>query len=190
MIKIPVASAKQAAQSNKTLITVKAKRHSSSTSRPLTKGNSMTSENIHSDQDEEESKIATSDQLLDDQLSDKRDAEDEALELSDKEGLDLDEEDDDDKDKDKSHIKLGQASDKQATATVTLTATKERLMLGKRTRTKWERRWVLVPNVLDLNKGEIWVQKWVTSESAQSSKETIEKIKSEVEIAEKQEAIA
>ena len=107
------------------------------------------------------------------------------MELSDKEGLDLDEEDDDDKDKDKSLIKLGQAGDKQATATVTLTATKERLMLGKRTRTKWERRWVLVPNVLDLNKGEIWVQKWVTSESAQSSKETIEKIKSEVEIAEK-----
>lgn len=31
---------------------------------------------------------------------------------------------------------------------------------------KWERRWVMQPNVLDLNKGEIWVQKWVTVESA------------------------
>ena len=31
---------------------------------------------------------------------------------------------------------------------------------------KWERRWIMQPNVLDLNKGEIWVQKWVTVESA------------------------
>lgn len=40
---------------------------------------------------------------------------------------------------------------------VTLTSTKTS-MLGKRMRTKkWEKRWVLVPNVLDLNQGEIWV---------------------------------
>ena len=31
---------------------------------------------------------------------------------------------------------------------------------------KWERRWIMQPNVLDLNKGEIWVQKWVTVDSA------------------------
>ena len=31
---------------------------------------------------------------------------------------------------------------------------------------KWEKRWVMQPNVLDLNRGEIWVQKWVTVESA------------------------
>jgi len=55
---------------------------------------------------------------------------------------------------------------KPLTTTVTLTSTKASV-LGKRTRTKkWERRWVLVPNVLDLNKGEIWVQRWVTVESA------------------------
>ena len=62
-------------------------------------------------------------------------------------------------------------------------------VLGKRSRTRWERRWVFVPNVLDLNLGEIWVQKWVTVESAKESKETIEKIIKEVEISEKQEAI-
>ena len=58
------------------------------------------------------------------------------------------------------------------TTTVTLTSTKDHItrVLGKRTRTKWERRWVLVPNVLDLNLGEIWVQKWVTVESAEKSK--------------------
>ena len=52
--------------------------------------------------------------------------------------------------------------------TVTLTSTKNNLLV-KRTKTKWERRWFLQPNVLDLNKGEIWVQKWVTVESAQES---------------------
>lgn len=49
--------------------------------------------------------------------------------------------------------------------TVTLTSTKGNILV-KRTRTKWERRWFLQPNVLDLNKGEIWVQKWTTVESA------------------------
>jgi len=29
--------------------------------------------------------------------------------------------------------------------------------LGKRPVRNWERRWVLQPNVFDLNKGEIWV---------------------------------
>ncbi len=43
--------------------------------------------------------------------------------------------------------------------------------------------------MLDLNLGEIWVQKWVTVDSAKESKETIEKIIKEVEISEKQEAI-
>ena len=60
-------------------------------------------------------------------------------------------------------------SAKPLTTTVTLTSIKDRV-LGKRTRTKWERRWILVPNVLDLNLGEIWVQKWVTVESAEKSK--------------------
>ena len=64
---------------------------------------------------------------------------------------------------------------KPMTTTVTLNSTNYRV-LGKRTRTKWERRWVFVPNVLDLNKGEIWVQKWVTVESAIESKEAIKKI--------------
>ena len=63
---------------------------------------------------------------------------------------------------------------KALTTTVTLTSTKDRV-LGKRTRTtKWERRWVLVPNVLDLNKGEIWTQKWVTVDSAKESNEAID----------------
>jgi hypothetical protein len=34
-------------------------------------------------------------------------------------------------------------------------------VLGKRAVRKWEKRWVLQPNVFDLNEGEIWVQKWV-----------------------------
>ena len=54
---------------------------------------------------------------------------------------------------------------------------------------RWERRWVMQPNVLDLNKGEIWIQKWVTVESAKESRETIDKIISELEEAEKQLAI-
>ena len=45
------------------------------------------------------------------------------------------------------------------------------------------------PNVLDLNKGEIWIQKWVTVDSAKESRETIEKIINELEEAEKQLAI-
>lgn len=73
---------------------------------------------------------------------------------------------------------------KPLTTTVTLTSTKGGGLLGKRSRTKWERRWVLVPNVLDLNKGEIWVQKWVTVDSAQESKEAIKKMLDEMEITE------
>ena len=42
----------------------------------------------------------------------------------------------------------------------------------------------MVPNVLDLNKGEIWVQKWVTVDSAQESKDAIEKIIKDVELSE------
>lgn len=53
---------------------------------------------------------------------------------------------------------------------------------------KWEKRWVMQPNVLDLNQGEIWVQKWVTVESAKESHETIEKIINEMEESEKQQA--
>ena len=60
---------------------------------------------------------------------------------------------------------------------------------GKRVR-KWEKRWVLQPNVLDLNDGDIWVQKWVTVESAKESKEAIEKIIKDIEETEKQEALA
>ena len=52
---------------------------------------------------------------------------------------------------------------------------------------KWERRWVLQPNVLDLNRGEIWIQKWVTVESAKESHETIEKIIKDFEENEKQQ---
>ena len=66
-------------------------------------------------------------------------------------------------------LDTAEKSGKPLTTTVTLTSTKDRV-LGKRTRTKWERRWTLVPNVLDLNLGEIWVQKWVTVESAEKSK--------------------
>ena len=44
---------------------------------------------------------------------------------------------------------------------------------------------MLVPNVLDLNKGEIWTQKWVTVDSAKESKEAIEKIIEQVELSEK-----
>ena len=44
---------------------------------------------------------------------------------------------------------------------------------------------MLVPNVLDLNKGEIWIQKWVTVDSAKESKEAIEKIIEQVELSEK-----
>ena len=55
---------------------------------------------------------------------------------------------------------------------------------------RWERRWIMQPNVLDLNKGEIWVQKWVTVDSAKESRETIEKIINELEEAEKQLAFA
>ena len=55
---------------------------------------------------------------------------------------------------------------------------------------KWEKRWVMQPNVLDLNRGEIWVQKWVTVESAQESRDTINKILIELEEAEKQQAVA
>ena len=72
-------------------------------------------------------------------------------------------------------IKIGDKQIKPLTTTVTLISTKDRV-LGKRTRTKWERRWTLVPNVLDLNKGEIWTQKWVTVDSAKESNEAIEKI--------------
>ena len=42
------------------------------------------------------------------------------------------------------------------------------------------------PNVLDLNRGEIWVQKWVTVESAKESRETIDKIIKELEESERQ----
>ena len=63
--------------------------------------------------------------------------------------------------------KAEKPASKPLATTVTLTQTKANV-LGKRARTKkWERRWVLVPNVLDLNQGEIWVQKWVTVDSAQ-----------------------
>lgn len=41
-------------------------------------------------------------------------------------------------------------------------------VLGKRAVRKWEKRWVLQPNVFDLNEGEIWVQKWVHSDKAQA----------------------
>ena len=44
--------------------------------------------------------------------------------------------------------------------------------------------------MLDLNNGEIWVQKWVTVESAKESNEFIEKVIKEMEETEKQEAIA
>ena len=44
---------------------------------------------------------------------------------------------------------------------------------------------MLVPNVLDLNNGEVWVQRWVTAESAQESKDTIDKIIKEVEMTER-----
>jgi len=40
-------------------------------------------------------------------------------------------------------------------------------VLGKRVR-KWEKRWVLQPNVFDLNEGEIWVQKWILADKAQA----------------------
>ena len=73
--------------------------------------------------------------------------------------------------------------------TVTLTSTKNNLLV-KRTRTKWERRWFLQPNVLDLNKGEIWVQKWVTVESAQESQDAIKKIIEDLKTSEKQEALS
>ena len=43
--------------------------------------------------------------------------------------------------------------------------------------------------MLDLNLGEIWVQKWVTVESAKESKDAIQKIIKEVEISEKQEEL-
>ena len=69
-------------------------------------------------------------------------------------------------------------------ATITLTSTAKDSIGVKRPR-KWEKRWVLVPNVLDLNKGEIWVQKWVTTESAKESKEAIKKMIDELELAEK-----
>lgn len=39
-------------------------------------------------------------------------------------------------------------------------------VLGKRAVRKWEKRWVLQPNVFDLNEGEIWVQKWVHADKA------------------------
>jgi len=44
--------------------------------------------------------------------------------------------------------------------------------------------------VLDLNKGEIWVQKWVTEESTKESTQTIEKITKELDLSEKQEALS
>lgn len=48
------------------------------------------------------------------------------------------------------------------------TGVKGNSVLGKRAVRKWEKRWVLQPNVFDLNEGEIWVQKWVHADKAQT----------------------
>ena len=41
------------------------------------------------------------------------------------------------------------------------------LVLGKRPIRRWEKRWVLQQNVLDLNKGDIWVQRWIPLSKAE-----------------------
>ena len=64
-------------------------------------------------------------------------------------------------------VKSGEKGGKDkpsASTTIKIEKPKDKPAAAKSRR--WERRWIMQPNVLDLNKGEIWVQKWVTVESA------------------------
>ncbi len=66
----------------------------------------------------------------------------------------------------------------------------ERVELGKRPVRKWQRRWVLQPNVFDLNRGEIWVQKWVRAEKAEQDQTKLDAIAKEIEAKEAAEEAA
>ena len=46
---------------------------------------------------------------------------------------------------------------------------------------KWERRWVLTPNVLELSGGDIWVQRWVPAAQAAESQAFIDKVAAQCE---------
>ena len=54
------------------------------------------------------------------------------------------------------------------------------LALGKRLVRAWVKRWVLQPNVLELNQGDIWVQKWVRAEKAQEDQEKLDKLAADI----------
>lgn len=54
------------------------------------------------------------------------------------------------------------------------------LALGKRPVRAWVKRWVLQPNVLELNQGDIWVQKWVRAEKAQEDQERLDKLAADI----------
>jgi hypothetical protein len=54
------------------------------------------------------------------------------------------------------------------------------LALGKRPVRAWVKRWVLQPNVLELNQGDIWVQKWVRAEKAQEDQEKLDKLAADI----------
>jgi len=57
-----------------------------------------------------------------------------------------------------------------------ITGVKSSSVLGKRAVRKWEKRWVLQPNVFDLNEGEIWVQKWVQADKARDDQQRVDKL--------------
>jgi hypothetical protein len=54
------------------------------------------------------------------------------------------------------------------------------LALGKRPVRAWVKRWVLQPNVLELNQGDIWVQKWVRAEKAQEDQEKLDNLAADI----------
>ena len=56
------------------------------------------------------------------------------------------------------------------------TGVKSSSVLGKRAVRKWEKRWVLQPNVFDLNEGEIWVQKWVQADKARADQQRVDEL--------------
>ncbi len=60
------------------------------------------------------------------------------------------------------------------------TGVKSSNVLGKRAVRKWEKRWVLQPNVFDLNEGEIWVQKWVQADKAQADQQKVDELAAKI----------
>ena len=134
---------------NKHTVTVKSKRQAKTLSKQASRFSGL------GDSDLEESKVMLSEdasenpsQSDDDRLSDKK--ADELMYLDEKEGPELEDENSEEEDDGKQSTLIKIDKPRPMTTTVTLTSTKGNI-LGKRTRTKWERRWFLQPNVLDLN---------------------------------------